>query len=56
VAGGLLSASLDLKATSLLSRYLTKGGKFAAGGEVSEGGNPTVSNAFDPSLKVKTRY
>ena len=57
VAGGLLSRSFDLRTSTVLSRYLSKGG-LAAGGEVSEGGNPTVSRYLDPAaLRAKTaRY
>jgi hypothetical protein len=46
VAGGAGTlATFNFRATSLLSRYLGPSG-LAAGGEVKEGGNPTVSRQF----------
>lgn len=50
VAGGILSPSV--RSTALLARFLGKGG-LAAGGEVKDGGNPTVSGRFGPGQVVK---
>jgi hypothetical protein len=51
VAGGALGV-VHLRSTRLLSSFLTKGGGLAAGGEVEEGGNPTVSRQFDPMQNI----
>jgi len=56
-AEGLLTAdqyvvALGSYSTALLARFLGKGG-LAAGGEVKDGGNPTVSGRFGPGQVVK---